>query len=137
MHTPADGKLMKTLHIPGRLFSVADHAVECINNLYSKNERLVCHFKEEDSHFSVIFVGAINVSSIETQWKGEVSPPMPKKLISTKYGNKNIKFNKGDEIGMFKSGSTVILLFTENVKLSSNLKVNQSIRVGKKIGKIN
>ena len=137
VHTPADGKLMKTLHVPGRLFSVADHAVECINNLYAKNERLVCHFKEEDNHFSVIFVGAINVSSIETQWKGEVSPPMPKKLISTKYGNKNIKFNKGDEIGMFKSGSTVILLFTENVELSSNLKVNQSVRVGKKIGKIN
>ena len=81
--------------------------------------------------------GAINVSSIETQWKGEVSPPMPKKLISTKYGNKNIKFDKGDEIGMFKSGSTVILLFTENIELSNSLKMNQSIRVGKKIGKIN
>ena len=137
VHIPANGKLMKTLHVPGRLFSVADHAVECIDNLYSKNERLVCHFKEEDDHFSVIFVGAINVSSIETQWKGEVSPPMPKKLISTKYGNKNIKFNKGDEIGMFKSGSTVILLFTENIELSNSLKMNQSIRVGKKIGKIN
>ena len=137
VHIPANGKLMKTLHVPGRLFSVADHAVECIDNLYSKNERLVCHFKEDDNHFSVIFVGAINVSSIETQWKGEVSPPMPKKLISTKYGNKNIKFNKGDEIGMFKSGSTVILLFTENIELSSSLKMNQSIRVGKKIGKIN
>ena len=137
VHIPANGKLMKTLHVPGRLFSVADHAVECIDNLYSKNERLVCHFKEDDNHFCVIFVGAINVSSIETQWKGEVSPPMPKKLISTKYGNKNIKFNKGDEIGMFKSGSTVILLFTENIELSKSLKINQSIRVGKKIGKIN
>ena len=134
VHIPYDGKLMKTLHVPGRLFSVADHAVECINNLYSKNERLVCHFKNEESYFSVILVGAINVSSIETQWKGEISPPMPKKLISTKYGNKNINFNKGDEIGMFKSGSTVILLFTDKVTLSKDLKLNQPIRVGNKIG---
>jgi phosphatidylserine decarboxylase len=59
---------------------------------------------------------------------------MPKKLISTKCGNKNINFNKGDEIGMFKSGSTVILLFTDKVTLSENLKLNQPIRVGNKIG---
>ncbi len=136
VHSPANDKLMKTLHIPGRLFSVADHAVECIKDLYAKNERLVCHFKDDSINFSVIFVGAINVSSIETQWKGEVSPPMPKKLISTKYGNKNIVINKGDEVGMFKSGSTVVLLFTENVKLSDKIKVNQAIRVGQKIGMI-
>jgi len=135
VHIPSSGKLMKTLHVPGRLFSVADHAVECINNLYSKNERLVCHFKEGNLYFSVILVGAINVSSIETKWKGEISPPMPKKLISTKYGNKNISFSKGDEIGMFKSGSTVILLFSDKIKLSNNLKLNQEIRVGQKIGK--
>jgi len=136
VHSPANGKLMKTLHVPGRLFSVADHAVECIKDLYAKNERLVCHFKNDSINFSVIFVGAINVSSIETQWKGEVSPPMPKKLISTKYGNKNIVINKGDQVGMFKSGSTVVLLFTENVKLSDKIKVNQAIRVGQKIGMI-
>ena len=136
VHIPFNGKLMKTLHVPGRLFSVADHAVECINNLYSINERLVCHFKNKESYFSVILVGAINVSSIETKWKGEISPPMPKKLISTKYGNKNINFNKGDEIGMFKSGSTVILLFTDKAKLSKELKLNQLIRVGNKIGEI-
>jgi len=133
VHIPSSGKLMKTLHVPGRLFSVADHAVECINNLYSKNERLVCHFKKEELYFSVILVGAINVSSIETTWKGEISPPMPKKLISTKYGNKNISFSKGDEIGMFKSGSTVILLFSNKIKLLSTLKLNQDVRVGQKI----
>ena len=58
---------------------------------------------------------------------------MPKKLITTKYGNRNISFSKGDEIGMFKSGSTVILLFTNKVKLSSTLKLDQEIRVGQKI----
>ena len=123
VHSPANGKLMKTLHVPGRLFSVADHAVECIKDLYAKNERLVCHFKDDSINFSVIFVGAINVSSIETQWKGEVSPPMPKKLISTKYGNKNIVINKGDEVGMFKSGSTVVLLLQKMLSCPIRLKL--------------
>jgi phosphatidylserine decarboxylase len=59
---------------------------------------------------------------------------MPKKVISTKYGNKNISFDKGNEIGMFKSGSTVILLFTDEINLSDDLKINQAIRVGQKIG---
>ena len=59
---------------------------------------------------------------------------MPKKVISTKYGNKNISFHKGNEIGMFKSGSTVILLFTDKINLSDDLKINQAIRVGQKIG---
>ena len=59
---------------------------------------------------------------------------MPKKVISTKYGNKNISFDKGNEIGMFKSGSTVILLFTDEINLSDSLKINQTIRVGQKIG---
>ncbi len=136
VHIPFNGKLMKTLHVPGRLFSVSDHAVESIPNLYSRNERLVCHFKSDQIYFSVILVGAINVSSIETTWKGEISPPMPKKIIATKYGNKNLLFNKGQEIGMFKSGSTVILLFNNKLKLSKYLNLDQDIRVGNKVGEI-
>jgi len=134
VHIPLPGKLMKTTHVPGRLFSVADHAVNQIRNLYARNERLICNFKDGDSSFSVIFVAAINVSSIEVQWKGEASPPYPKKTISTNYSKKRIHFEKGDEFGMFKSGSTVIILFDQSVKLSSKLKKGQKIRVGNKIG---
>ena len=134
VHMPFDGKLERTIHIPGRLFSVATHAVKQIENLYCKNERLVCNFKNLDSKFTVIFVAAINVSSIETSWRGEISPPYPKKTITTDYMKKKVILSKGDEVGMFKSGSTVILLFDRKYKLAESLKKNKLIRVGEKIG---
>ena len=136
VHMPYSGKLFKTIHIPGRLYSVATHSVKYIKNLYARNERLVCSFNENQLKFSVIFIGAINVSSIEVVWKGEVSPPLPKKTITTKYSKKNIILKKGQELGMFKSGSTVILLFNKKVNVVSNLKRGKSIRVGNQIGNI-
>ena len=137
VHNPYSGKLIRTIQVPGRLFSVATHAVKYIKKLYSRNERLVCSFRNNDINFSVIFVAAINVSSIEVAWKGEVSPPMPKKTITTDYEKKKVSIEKGKEVGMFKSGSTVILLFDAKAKLNSNLKKGKYIRVGNKIGEIN
>ena len=90
--------------------------------------------KNLDSKFAVIFVAAINVSSIETSWRGEISPPYPKKTITTDYMKKKVILSKGDEVGMFKSGSTVILLFDRKYKLAESLKKNKLIRVGEKIG---
>lgn len=133
---PCTGKLLKTIHVPGRLYSVAKHAVNIINKLYSRNERLICSFKEKEVNFSVVFVAAINVSSIEVVWKGEASPPCPKKTVRTSYEKKKVILLKGNELGMFKSGSTVILLFDSKVALSSSIKKGKNIRVGNKIGRI-
>ena len=136
VHMPMKGKLSKTTYVPGRLYSVAVHAVNAIKNLYSKNERLVCNFKNNEIYFTVVFVAAINVSSIETVWSGEVSPPAPKKIIKSNFEKRKINLDKGVELGMFKSGSTVVLLFNDKVKLSASLKKGKSIRVGNKIGEI-
>ncbi len=136
VHMPMKGKLSKTTYVPGRLYSVAVHAVNAIKNLYSKNERLVCNFKNNEIYFTVVFVAAINVSSIETVWTGEVSPPAPKKIIKSNFEKRKINLDKGVELGMFKSGSTVVLLFNDKVKLSASLKKGKSVRVGNKIGEI-
>ena len=101
---------------------------------FSLGEQRDIFFKHKKINFSVIFIAAINVSSIEVKWKGEVSPPLPKKTISTNYSKKKIEIDIGDELGMFKSGSTVILLFDENVKLLDSLKKGKSVRVGNQIG---
>lgn len=133
VHMPYDGKLTSTSHIPGRLFSVARHAVNKIRNLYARNERLVCTFKNDQLTFAVIFIAAINVSSIEVKWKGEISPPYPKKTITTNYNKKRVILDKGDEVGMFKSGSTIIILFDKNVSLLPSIRKGQKIRVGQRI----
>ena len=136
VHMPMTGKLSMTTYVPGRLYSVALHAVNTIKNLYSRNERLVCSFKNNNIYFTVVFIAAINVSSIETVWSGEVSPPAPKKIIKSNFEKRKINLDKGRELGMFKSGSTVVLLFNDKVKLSASLKKGKSVRVGNKIGEI-
>ena len=93
VHMPMTGKLSMTTYVPGRLYSVALHAVNTIKNLYSRNERLVCSFKNNNIYFTVVFIAAINVSSIETVWSGEVSPPAPKKIIKSNFEKRKMFFH--------------------------------------------
>ena len=137
VHIPADGQLMSTRYIPGELFSVNQQTAEKVPNLFARNERLICEFKSEQiGYFSVIFVGAMLVAGIETVWNG-MEKPGPGVVRETDYGTQDIKFSKGDEIGRFKFGSTVILLFPENsVTLNKNIKASSLVYVGDKFAKI-
>jgi phosphatidylserine decarboxylase len=95
----------------------------------------VCEFKSQQiGHFSVIFVGAMLVAGIETVWGG-MEKPGPGAVREYDYSEQNIQFAKGDEIGRFKFGSTVILLFPENrISLENNIQALNSIKMGDKIG---
>ena len=70
VHMPWAGTLVETLHVPGRLFSVAPWAVRAIPRLFARNERLVCHFDTERGPMCVVMVGALLVSGVETVWNG-------------------------------------------------------------------
>jgi phosphatidylserine decarboxylase len=102
-------------------------------NLFARNERLVCEFKSQQlGHFSVIFVGAMLVAGIETVWGG-MEQPGPGAVRENDYSEQNIHFSKGDEIGRFKFGSTVILLFPQNsITLNKNIKVTKTINMAQK-----
>ena len=122
IHMPIDGKLLKTVHIPGRLYSVSIKTAEKIPTLFAENERLVCLFETELGRVIVILVGAINVSSMETVWAGEVTPPYGKTLNYQDWSDENITLKQGEELGRFNMGSTVIVIterddfeFTENI----------------------
>lgn len=135
VHIPADGQLLCSRYIPGELFSVNQQTAEMVPNLFARNERLVCEFKSQQiGHFSVIFVGAMLVAGIETVWGG-MEKPGPGAVREYDYSEQNIQFAKGDEIGRFKFGSTVILLFPENrISLENNIQALNSIKMGDKIG---
>jgi phosphatidylserine decarboxylase len=138
VHIPADGQLISTRYIPGELFSVNQQTAEMVPNLFARNERLVCEFKSQQlGHFSVIFVGAMLVAGIETVWSG-MEKPGPGTVRENDYSDQAISFLKGDEIGRFKFGSTVIVLFPENaVTLDKNIKATNPINVAEKFGLIN
>ena len=136
MHAPVDCTVAKTVHVPGRLFSVAQWTAESIPRLFARNERLVCYLDTEFGRVAYVLVGAIMVSSMETVFNGLVTPPYAKKVQEVPI-NGNNQLKKGDEVGRFNMGSTVILLFPPGVtKLDSTLVEGVKVKLGEKIATI-
>jgi phosphatidylserine decarboxylase len=114
IHMPCAGTLTQQIHIPGRLFSVAPHTARTVPNLFARNERVVALFDTQYGKMAMVLVGAINVAAIETVWDGLVTPPKGKKRSSKEYSQAQVSLKKGEEMGRFNMGSTVILLFTKD-----------------------
>ncbi|NRB38404.1 MAG: phosphatidylserine decarboxylase [Pseudomonadales bacterium] len=136
VHMPLDGTLIKMSYVPGRLFSVNQATANQIPGVFARNERLVCHFESEQGPFVMILVGAMIVAGIETVWAGQVTP-LINKVQKTDYSAQKggIHLKKGEEMGRFKLGSTVILLFPEGkADWQENLKNGTALRLGEKIG---
>lgn len=135
VHMPLGGTLRSTVHIPGRLFSVAPFAVNGIPRLFARNERLVCHFQGDNGPFSVVLVGAMLVSSISTAWSGLTVPPYARGIERVDWSADNIRLDRGEEMGRFNMGSTVILLLPrDSALLDSGLQSQQPVRMGQSLG---
>ncbi len=131
IHMPCSGKLLEQTHIPGRLFSVANHTVNTIKGIFARNERVVAMFETEYGPMAMVLVGAINVAAIETVWDGLITPPKGKTISDKSFRAEDISLDKGEEMGRFNMGSTVILVFAEGApNLSSSLMEDQGLRLG-------
>ncbi|KAG1682866.1 Phosphatidylserine decarboxylase proenzyme [Nymphon striatum] len=134
IHMPCSGKLCEQTHVPGRLFSVAKHTVNTIKGIFARNERVIATFDTEHGPMAMILVGAINVAAIETVWAGLITPPKGETVTSKNYKDKEIELQKGEEMGRFNMGSTVILLFADGAPgLSEGLEVDQGLIMGEAI----
>lgn len=131
VHLPLAGRLVRTVAIPGKLFSVNATTEAGVEGLFAVNERLVCEFETAFGKMLVVLVGAMVVASIEMVWDG---PPSP-------YRNKQITaydrhFEKGAEIGRFLLGSSVVLAFEpDRVRLDAGLAAGSVVRMGQPIGR--
>ncbi len=138
LHMPVKGTLTEMVHIPGRLFSVNTATTNSVPGLFAKNERVACLFDTEAGPMALVLVGAIFVSSIETTWHGVVTPPTITTVRSWKYSDKPITINKGEEMGRFNMGSTIIVLFgKDKIKWAADFKAAQEVKLGQPIGIIN
>ncbi len=134
LHMPLDANMKKMIHVPGRLFSVAQWTVEEIPRLFARNERLACCFRTPAGPMVMVLVGAINVSAIETVWSGLVVPPRGKKISEYDYTHTSKEITKGAEMGRFNMGSTVILLAGNNVEWLPHISAGQIVKMGQLIG---
>ena len=132
IHMPLDGSLKSMKYIPGNLFSVNKRTVENIDQVFARNERLICYFDTEYGEMALVMVGAIFVGSMETSWEGQVTPPYTKSVKTYDYDSRQIGLSKGEELGRFNMGSTVILILPKgspelNLEAGKALKMGQSI----------
>lgn len=135
IHMPLSGALTEMAYVPGRLFSVNPVTAANVPNLFARNERVVTLFDTEWGPMAMVHVGAMIVGSVETTWAGVVAPGTDG-ISSVDYSaDKPIRFDKGDEMGRFRLGSTVILLFPKDViRWSDELGPESVLRMGQRIG---
>ena len=135
VHAPMTGSLVSASYVPGDLFSVNAATAANIPGLFRRNERLILNFSTPVGAVAVILVGALNVGSISTPWSGEIRPRYSGVVESIDLGDRPIAVNKGELLGWFNMGSTVILLLPEGVcSWRENLSAGNTLRMGEAIG---
>jgi phosphatidylserine decarboxylase len=136
IHAPCAARLEHMRHVPGRLFSVNEASVAAIDQLFARNERVVCTF-DGPGHMVLCLVGALFVGSMETIWHGAVTPVAQRRITDHDYRAAPRSFAKGEELARFNMGSTVILLFEPGrVTWDGALVSGAEVRMGRRIGNL-
>lgn len=138
LHMPLTGQLTQMVYVPGRLFSVAPAILERIPDLHARNERVIAFFDTPAGRMALVLIGAINVGSIETVWAGEVTPPRKPSRQRWNYTAQPITLERGDEMGRFNLGSSIVVCFAGSTMQWDNdrLQIGQPLRLRQAIGSI-
>jgi len=139
VHSPLAASLVAARYVPGALYSVNNSTVSVLPNLFVRNERLICHFTGDTGRMILIFVGALHVGSITTPWTGQIRPQrkgVVQDIDISKRGRPH-ELQKGELLGWFNMGSTVIILLPPNTcRLSPELIPGKLVRMGQSIGSL-
>ncbi|MFE8034686.1 archaetidylserine decarboxylase [Thiohalocapsa marina] len=136
IHMPIAGRLRQTIHVPGRLFSVNPTTTRGVPRLFARNERVVCIFDTPAGPMAMVLVGAIFVGSIETVWGGRITPPRGRRITRVVASpDQPVALERGEEMGRFNMGSTVILLLPDgSADWTRELGAGSPVRVGRALG---
>ena len=110
---PTGGRLLRMIYVPGELFSVNPATARGVPGLFARNERVVCVFESARGPFVLVLVGATIVGSMATVWHGVVNPPRTGQIREWHYDQQQVVLKKGDEMGRFLLGSTIVMLFPD------------------------
>jgi phosphatidylserine decarboxylase len=131
VHMPCDGTLQRMIYVPGSLFSVNAVTARGVPRLFARNERVVCVFASPRGPFVLTLVGATIVGSVATVWHGVVNTRRPAKLREWTYADAQFALRKGDEMGRFLLGSTVVLLFpSKSLVFNPDWAAGRPVRLG-------
>ncbi|WCM27864.1 archaetidylserine decarboxylase [Sphingomonas sp. QA11] len=136
LHMPCDGTLTRMIYVPGALFSVNPTTARGVPKLFARNERVVCVFESREyGPFVMVLVGATIVGSMATVWHGVVNPKRTGKVAEWAYADQDIVLKKGQEMGRFLLGSTIVMLFRQGtVAFSKDWAPERPVRLGEMMG---
>jgi phosphatidylserine decarboxylase len=135
IHMPCDGRLTRMIYVPGELFSVNPTTARGVPGLFARNERVVCVFESACGPFVLTLVGATIVGSMATVWHGQVNPPRPGVIREWRYDEATINLKKGEEMGRFLLGSTVVMLFPkDSLTFNPDWVPTRALRMGELMG---
>jgi phosphatidylserine decarboxylase len=139
VHMPAAGRITRMRHVAGDLWSVNAMTAERVPGLFARNERLICHCEGQNGPFAVLLIGALNVGSISTAWAGEVLPRDGQAMTEWRYdpADRLTQLGRGDLLGQFNMGSTVILLLPAgHTRWRADLQAGSQVRSGTGLGRL-
>lgn len=134
VHMPLAGQLARMVYVPGRLYSVAPWSVATIRGLFTRNERVCALFETAHGPLGLVLVGAINVAAIETVWSGLATPPRGRRIAHWYYDSGAPSLARGEEMGRFNMGSTVIVLAPAGTTWDGERTPEDRVRVGQRLG---
>lgn len=135
IHMPCDGRLRRMIHVPGALFSVNPLTARGVPGLFARNERVICVFDGPRGPFVLALVGATIVGSMATAWHGVVNPPRPGTVREWRYDDREVALRRGEEMGRFLLGSTVVMLFPRGaIAFDPGWTPGRAIRMGEAMG---
>ncbi len=125
-HSPINMYIKKAVHVPGLLYPVNLKYLNKVFDLFVKNERVILECETKNGTlFYMVFVGALNVGKMRFDFDDRIQTNSKKSGITTYiYGDTFIK--KGEELGTFEMGSTIVMLFEKN---SADLSVHRMQKV--------
>jgi phosphatidylserine decarboxylase len=129
IHAPLGGAVVGYRHIPGAFFPVNQAAVRRVAGLFARNERLVSYLDTTLGLVAVVKVAATGVGDISVTYDANARTRASRRSCRVDYPEGRL-IAKGDELGTFHLGSTVIVLFEPGRAALLPLEIGQRLRMG-------
>ena len=134
IHSMVSGEVREFCYIPGDLWTVSPLGVHHVPELFARNERLITYFETDKGECALVKIGATVVGRIRVVYH-DITSNRPRAAFQKNMLAPPLRVERGDEVGLFELGSTVICLFPPGQIELNELKIDQEILLGQAIGK--
>lgn len=137
VHSPVDGRLTRYTYIPGTLLPVGLFYAERVDDLFARNERMVLEIETDFGPVALVLVGAAGVGNLKLAAPEVETRRFRRQRLSRSVTlEQPIPIHRGDELGAFQLGSTVVLIFPRGAVETRDLEYGARVRCGDTIASI-